>query len=343
MTKSILYPTVILLILTYLMSGCGNDDDDGTDTGECGNLVDNGDGTYYLALVDNMDYSFSSTLDIQSTRVKSLSDITYDWSGLTQDMLGNDIDPMLDIAMITIVLWELSEDVLMDKLNDDDWAMKDIVAPGMIYTYNDTTSANYFSLLSGGGLPMTEEELLEFVDTETFAPEDHTYSIMLSTGTTLGQDASMLAFFNLDPDETNTEVFITNGSTDLEYTVDLNSLTKAAIPAETSAIVVDWTESLELNALGQEFIPTAITEAMLAHYPDLSTQDLEEDFLHLEELAETIWRAEIPAGTSVELSELLDDGSSFSGIDENGTWIFALMCGACSNPAPWFITVFETC
>jgi hypothetical protein len=83
---------------------------------------------------------------------------------------------------------------------------------------------------------------------------------------------------------------------------------------------------------------------MLAYYPSLTTEELEEDFLHLEELAESLWRLEIPAGTSVELGELLDDsGNSFEGIDENGTWIFALMCGACSNPAPWFITVFEVC
>ena len=35
-----------------------------------------------------------------------------------------------------------------------------------------------------------------------------------------------------------------------------------------------------------------------------------------------------------------DDGD-FTGFTDGGTWVLALMCSSCSNPAPLFLTVVE--
>ena len=37
------------------------------------------------------------------------------------------------------------------------------------------------------------------------------------------------------------------------------------------------------------------------------------------------------------------DGKAFTGISTSGTWIVALRCGSCRNPAPWYLTVLKPC
>jgi hypothetical protein len=36
-----------------------------------------------------------------------------------------------------------------------------------------------------------------------------------------------------------------------------------------------------------------------------------------------------------------DKGNSFPGVDSNGTWLVALLCTNCRNPAPYYLTVLE--
>jgi hypothetical protein len=46
----------------------------------------------------------------------------------------------------------------------------------------------------------------------------------------------------------------------------------------------------------------------------------------------------------VDFSSLKDkSGNKFSGIDGNGTWLLALQCGGCRNPAPLYLTIFKPC
>jgi hypothetical protein len=351
-----------LLILTVIF-GCDGDGDGGADTDSdtdtdidtdtdtdtdseedmCGDVVSDGD-EHFVFLTDEQDYTFESSLDIESTAVKATTDILFDWSGLTVDMVGHEVNPASGIGMITVMLWQLPEEELMGKLINDSWAFSDIVAPAMKKTDYALTSLNLFDLESAGGSPLTEEMLVEFLDPTIYPPENHTWSVMLSKGVVIGRDAAMLALFKPDPDETNTEVYITSDSTDLTYSADLSSLKKVKITAGTPEIIMDWSDSIEFNALGAEFIPTHITEAMVAYYSSKTPADLEDEFLDLEIIADEIWRLDIPYGTSADLSVLTnEDGDNFSGIDENGTWILALICGDCANPAPWFITVFQTC
>jgi len=38
-----------------------------------------------------------------------------------------------------------------------------------------------------------------------------------------------------------------------------------------------------------------------------------------------------------------ESGQPFTGIDDTGTWVLALSCGDCRNPAPWYLTILEPC
>jgi hypothetical protein len=64
----------------------------------------------------------------------------------------------------------------------------------------------------------------------------------------------------------------------------------------------------------------------------------------METIADTLFKKDIEAGSVVRLGDLVDDsGALFSGISDDGTWIVALTCGSCANPAPWFLSVLEVC
>jgi hypothetical protein len=99
------------------------------------------------------------------------------------------------------------------------------------------------------------------------------------------------------------------------------------------------------NAMGREFVTTQITDVQLAHY-SMTPAELQDQFLGLLDptTADQMWTGSVPSGTSVVLSSLTDEGGQpFSGIDDTGTWIVALFCGDCMNPAPWYLSRLETC
>ena len=55
-----------------------------------------------IVITDDTNYSFSSTLTIQSTVVRDAENLQFDWSGVTVDFFGAPVDPATDIDMILI-------------------------------------------------------------------------------------------------------------------------------------------------------------------------------------------------------------------------------------------------
>lgn len=152
----------------------------------------------------------------------------------------------------------------------------------------------------------------------------------------------MIQSFSLDEASTSTHVEIGSTSTRLDYVADLRSLQRTVLPESTPEITFDWSE-IETNALGNPFLENNITEVVVARYSQSSAQ-LEQQFLDLESIHEGLWRGNVESGASLSLTELTDEsGAPFPGFDSESTWVVALSCGGCSNPAPWYMTVVETC
>lgn len=300
-----------------------------------------------IVITDETNYSFSNTLNIARTTLKDGVDLTFDWSGLTEDFFGKPFDPLADVDVGLISLWGMTPSELEGNIRDDNLPLS--VNKGAITTYPAgqyaTQNLLSFDLL---GEPFSEEELWAFFDTSDpgfqYPQDTHTFMFMVSTGQTLGKGARMLHFFNLDPTSENTELVLTNDSTVLEYSVDLESAMPVLVPANTAELNFDWGE-MTTNALGNDYPAAQINEAVVAHYDSLTLAELEEQFLFLEELADGWWGGEIKAGDNVNLSELSDaSGAAFPGVDESGVWMVALFCTAnCSNPAPWSITLLQAC
>jgi hypothetical protein len=216
------------------------------------------------------------------------------------------------------------------------------VLPITYFPDGTKTTAGLFEF-SLNGFPPTQADVDLYFDPVGFPPADNTYALLAAKGMVLGQGTLMIQAFQVDPASTNTTVSMKADSTQLTYCANLQSLNPTGIPAGQRAVTLDWGQ-MTTNALGGDFVTNQITEAMVAHYTQTPAQ-LESRFLDLEVIATDIYRTAISSGTVVDLSTMVHErtGAAFPGIDANGTWVVALRCGNCKNPAPWYLSVLKPC
>ncbi len=325
--------------------------------GECLSLTNSPTQEGNIPLVANEvnNYSFRSTIEVATTVVAANSEISFDWSALTKDMIGHDVDAMADIDMLSFVVWNLNHAEMQAKLNADQLSASDVLGGGVLalYTENARTSGSIFDFSVPGSGPRDPDEsefsqmefqtqVLTRLDPAEIDPATHTYTIMAQGGLVLGENVRMIQAFSLSAAETNTEVTITPASSSLTYEADLTSLTPVRIPTGVVNILVDW-KQMQTNALGNEFEPRSIDEVVVAKY-SRTPQELQAEFLDLEVDFDEMFRGVVAAGEELALTELTDDaGRRFTGISADGTWILALVCGYCANPAPWYLTLLQAC
>ncbi len=308
-------------------------------------------------------YTFSSTLTFPPIAVQPNAELTFDWSAVTTDFIGHNLDPMTDVDAVHLMLWKFTQAELETRLNADDVAQRDLAVIATFYTEKAATTANVFQFTSVG-MELTRCDIWPFLQAPNpdianahpecegwaenagsgYDPATHTYTAVAATGTELGGGTRMIQAFKLDPNSTNTNITLTPTSTHLEYSVDLEALTPTRVPAGTADLNIDWT-SMTVNAMGNPFNPTDITEALVAHYTQ-PVSELEAQFLDLDNIAADMWRGPVEVGSSISLSGFANTtagGPAFTGIDSTGTWVVALICGTCRNPAPWYLSVLTPC
>jgi hypothetical protein len=288
-------------------------------------------------------YHFQSTLTLPPILVKPEAELTIEWGGLTKDFMGHDLNPMTGIDTANVMLWKMGEAELQVKLNADQLTQREAEIPIKFNTMNTATTAMLFDFLTVADEPLEESQILPYLSVENYPPAENTYTAILAVGDLAsGGDARMLQAFKLDPTSTNTVVTLTNTSTTLDYTADLHTLTPTQVPSGTNAISIDWTNMLT-TSLGTEFLPAQITEARIARY-DETPAELEANFLDLELDDEETYEAAVPMGTTITLDKFKSEsGATFAGINGSGTWVLALICGSCRNPAPWYMTILKSC
>jgi hypothetical protein len=326
------------------MTGSGGNGSGGAPPGglSCSGLAKDASGKVLLEANALNNYAFSSTITIEVTPVAANSELTFDWSAVTKDFQGHTVDPKADIDMVNLLVWSLPQAELEKKLNDDELAQRDLLVPGMAKTQKSKTSVGVFDFQSIAGQPLEREMVLAYLNPEVYLPAEHSYTMVIATGEVAGKGSRMLKLFRLDPAETSTKVVMDNSSTSLAFDADLTSLQRTVVPAGSPNISIAWA-NIAVNAMGREFVPNRIEEVMVAKYSE-TPAELETKFLDLETIADEMYRGEVASGTSLDLSTLKTEaGQSFTGIDASGTWIVALVCTGCMNPAPWYISILTPC
>jgi|WetSurMetagenome_2_1015567.scaffolds.fasta_scaffold221950_2 hypothetical protein len=337
-----------LLLASALAFGCSGGPNasiatvDGTATAEPDASA--GETLPRIELADKMNYVFHSGLSAVTTQVKATSDIAFDWSTASVDMLGRKMDPLADVDMMQLMLWRYSKDAFLAAINQDDLQLGHMVAMGYCDTKRVRSDCRFLDLIAPAGTPIPQETLLEYVNPKAYSPDVHVWAIMLATGRMFGRGTRLLAFFQPTDGETNDQVRLSNDSTTLSYTVDLASIEPIPLPQHTGDVVFSWADDSRLTrtGMGADWIPTYITDVTVARYVGYSIAELERQFLLLQDLASEQYGARLNAGQEVALARLADAaGNPFPGIDENGIWLFSLTCGSCRNPAPWFLSILQ--
>jgi len=287
----------------------------------------------YLLLADANNYSFQGDLSIASYPANELTDVLVDWSNVTQDLQTHEMDPAVDVNTMSLVVFPyLSHEEVEVGLSENSLKQADVV----LFLTADVTGQTS-EMMGNTTLFGTD------VDVETYFETEYGQSwlITLSRGNTPGVGTLMAAFLDPTPPDVGSEAILDNDSTILTVDVDITSATPLAAPADTP-LTIDWSE-LTINGQGNEMKLGDIDQVIVGYYPSLTPADLEDQLLDLEYVHDGMWYLDLSTGgTNAALSTLTDDnGDAFPGITDDGTWLLALRCTTCTNPAPPFLTIFE--
>ena len=285
-------------------------------------------GEYALEpLADSQNYAFSSTISADA-QVVGPGELTVDWSGLSPDLLGRTIDPATQIDHIQVVRYgSKTVPELLDAINSDSLLQSWV---GGYVTYenaNEVTSASISDFDFLGAIIDPDEEI--------YAGPG--YLINAADDDVVGYRG--LGFFVVDDTSDNHTVNLSTDSASLTYDVDLQGVERIQV-GEAESHYADWT-GLTTAGTGSEIKLSELDQLMLAWYEeDLS--ELEADFLNLEGLADEMYQQDISGLPGFELFDMVSsDGQAFQGFSADGTWVLALRCTTCINPAPPYLGVLE--
>jgi len=291
-------------------------------------------------------YAFTSTITLPPVTVAPMSNLKFEWGGLTRDFLGHPLNPAGDLGTAIMMIWDFPLAELETKLNADALYTADlVVSPPLNMPLAGAaphpTSGNLYNFLVNG-TAVEPAMFNSYFDAAMFTPANSTFLVGVQAGTDLGRDIRMLQAFNLDASSSVTNVTLTDTSTKLSYDANLHELTITGVPAGTAALTLDWSQ-MKTNAMGRTFTEGYVTSAIVGHYTQTPAQ-LEAGFLDLDRIAIATYRADIASGSVLDFTTLKDkNGASFTGIDDSGTWMVGLICGNCRNPAPWYMTILKSC
>ena len=315
-------------------SGGSNGSGSGGSSGSCNSKV---------TANESNDYKFSSTLMFPTVSVKPKTNLTIDWGDLSSDFEMHSLDAKKDIDQVLFIDWILKLQDLETSINNDEIGNSYEGLPLKYVPDGNTTSAHVydFGLATGGSV--MQSDIDNFLDPSVSPSSTHTFTVIAASGSQLGAGTRMIQSFVLDSSSSTDTVKFKNDSTMLQFTANLHDLNPTYIPSGQKDVSLDWGK-MQKNAMGRDFDTTQITHALVGKYSQ-SPSDLEgNQFLNLEMIDEELYEGDIVSGTVVDFSKLTDsNGKSFSGISGDGTWLVALICGMCHNPAPWYLTILKPC
>lgn len=316
-------------MLFFFLAACDGDKDD-SGTAECT------EGTLMVGNSNN--FSYSGQLDIPvyttmdgPTLTSTGSEVTLCWDQAAEDLQCHEIDPARDIDNLGIARFSsLTHDDVESSLAENQLNMAAVTGYLERRTSDGETCAS-LSEFSFFGTPINLDE--------EYLVEGGTYLLTLTTGTDPGVGARTLGFLVPDPASTNLRVDVGGGCDLLDFTVELEA--QAALrPCADGPWTIDWS-GLGVDGFGNPADLSTVDGALLGFYEGKSRADLEAMFLDIEVGATRLYRGAVDGTTSVDLGTLSDGTSTFAGFEGEGTWMFALTCSRCPNPAPILLAVVE--
>lgn len=301
-------------LLALALSACtgAGGDDSGTPVVTCSECV----------LTDANNYSWQGALDVDAWNLAAGANVHLSWDDLHHDLYGVPIEPTDVDRVVLLAMTQLTPDDVRQAIADDDLLMSD-------------ASLTVFCDPTGTSCDLADFELFgnELVVEDYFIEGTGTWLAALLT-----EDDTFASVGLLVPDETSTmtSVAFSDETATLSLDVDLQSLTPVVVDPGVP-LTIDWTGLTE-DGVGNTLFVDSIDTVLVGRF-DLSVSEMEAQVTSLETLADPLWTLEV-SEPRADLSLLVGD-TPFEGIDADGTWLVALYCGSCLNPAPRFVTLLQ--
>lgn len=287
------------------------------------------EGSGILQLDDAANYEYTAALDIGVVPVAAGEDATVDWSALTVDLVGHDVDPQTGVVQVALAwLPRLAYEEAAESLVHGTLLQEDIGASFFFLPEAGDTSAQLseFYLLQQEMNPASD--LLEGEGVWLVAVQDSTAG-----------GALMTAWIEPRADSDNHTVAVTNDSASLDFSA---TFAPPLLTTPEGPWAADWGE-LTTGAGGVGMERVVVDGVWVARYPGWTAEDLARNYLDAEQGAEVIYRTIISGSTRLDDLEDLrtDEGVHFEGFTDDATWMIALRCSTCTTPAPPFAAVVE--
>jgi hypothetical protein len=318
------------LVLLGALGACsGGGENGGADDGASG----------IIEITDANNYASESALNIPSVETATGEDLDICWGDVADDLQCHEVNEEAPLVTVSFLrLLNVSQRQAQDKIASGELEMADVNGY-LVYPIEEGESCMKLTdfTLRGSQVDIFEE----YVEAEEL-----TYLLLFSDSTSTGVGTRTMVFLDPRDDATNTTVDAPSGCGDsplLDFEVDIATAEPVPVPAE-GPWNVEW-RNLAEDSTGQPVPYVQIDRLMLAFYEGLSVRALEEQIFDIELIATRVWEHEHESGKAADLSQALDreTGEPFDGFetDEEGTWLLALLCGSCQNPAPILLTVLE--
>lgn len=300
-----------------------------------GNVVgcdggDEGEDTAVVSLLNEQNYEWTGGLEIPSYVTAELQDIVLDYSALTKDMLCHDLDPVATVDSLGLTRFprmsgaDVSTGLTNNSLLQSDTNGYVSCEPG------DATSCPLSDFSFGG----TAYDVVSI-----YEEAGGTFLLNLATGFEPGQGAVFVLQLLPTPGSDVTTVNFADNCDIVQMEFELDALEKLPMTA-AGPWTIDWS-TVSITGNGEPVQPSELDQVMVAHYTQTTTE-LEAQFLDLEIIAEQFYTLQLDGGTDADLAGLVSaEGTGFGGFTTDGTWLLALRCLQCTNPAPIFLTVVE--
>jgi hypothetical protein len=273
-------------------------------------------------LQDENNYTYTSELSIGRFHLQPEQNVLIEWSELSLDVQQHEMNSEMIEQLTLVVFLHLDTEEIEARLADDTLLQADISLYVICTPQNMQCELADFGIL-GANIHVPDH----------FVHNQGVWMVALRSQFTSG--AHSFAFLVPDETSTSTEVNISNQTSSLDVVVDFNSLEPLLVSQGVSTITIDWKE-LTKDGLGNETDPSKIDEMFIGHYTE-SLEELQSNFFDLDREYDEFWQMDLGTDGTANLADLNGE-TPFTGFDSSGTWLMALQCSTCLNPAPRFIT-----
>ena len=272
-----------------------------------------------LELADDNNFDCTIDVDIFESPAAASTDVVFDWSGLTLDMLDQDFSPIEESSSALLVVFQgMTEEEIEDGIANDALSQSSV---GLYVTCEPTDARCALSDLALSG---TDADVEQYFEADS--------GIWMVGVLSLQSDGSVqhrkLQFLTPTP-QAPTLIEMADGQGSFDVDADLESMEGIAVSEPFP--VLDWS-GLTRNGVGNPLSLHKIDQLIISAYQE-DLQNLSGDFIAIESYAEETWTVDVAGHTGVDLAEV----EGFGGLDDTHLWMIGLRCSTCLSPLPSFL------